>query len=157
MPNTGEHVRRAAQNLRFAQSFDLEKTPYIDWAVAAYFYAALHLVDALLFAKERINPPNHEKRRELVKFKTYLSGIKNEYRELKDRSEDARYDLLTFTKGKVEQNVIPLYDSIEQHILQQLPPEDVAEYEWRTRPAVEGPVKSGVERLRERLSERKKK
>lgn len=122
MPTTREHLARAQQNLRFAQSFDLATTPYIDWAVAAYFYAALHLVDAILWEKDKINPGDHYERYECVKVKWYLRAIRVEYKTLKDRSEDARYELITFTKAKVEREVIPLYTAIQSHILQQLPP-----------------------------------
>lgn len=63
MPTTPEHLARARQNLRFAESFDLKTTAYLDWVVTAYFYAALHLVDALLWEKDRLNPELHEHRR----------------------------------------------------------------------------------------------
>jgi hypothetical protein len=49
-------------------------------------------------------------------------GIRNEYRTLKDLSQDARYELKTFTSAKVESEVIPLYHAIEQHIEPQLRP-----------------------------------
>jgi uncharacterized protein (UPF0332 family) len=122
VPTTSEHRARAEQNLRFAQSFDLDTTPYLDWVVVAYFYAALHLVDALLFEKEHLNPDNHEIRRAYVREKSYLRGISIEYRNLKDRSEDARYRLLTLTRSKIEREVIPAYRAIEQHIIPQLTP-----------------------------------
>jgi hypothetical protein len=99
-------------------------TPYIDWAVAAYFYAALHWVDAILWEQENINPSDHHDRREYVKAKSYLRGIKDEYRNLFDRSIEARYDCLTFTSVKVEQRVIPLYEAIEHYIVQRLPDQD---------------------------------
>lgn len=91
MPTTREHLARACQNLEFAKSFDLKTTPYLDWVVTAYFYAALHLVDALLIEKENIPGQTHEIRKELVKSRIYLRAIRNEYRTLKDHSEDARY------------------------------------------------------------------
>jgi hypothetical protein len=94
----------------------------LDWVVVAYFYAALHLVDALLFEKEHLNPDNHEIRRDYVKQKWYLRGISYEYRNLKDRSEDARYRLLTFTRSKIDREVIPLYRAIEHHIIPQFTP-----------------------------------
>ena len=92
----------------------------MDWVVVAYFYAALHWVDALLFEKDGLNPDTHEIRRDYVKQKWYLRGISYEYRNLKDRSEDARYRLLTFTRSKIEREVIPAYRAIEQHIIPQL-------------------------------------
>jgi uncharacterized protein (UPF0332 family) len=116
-----EHLARAQQNLKFAQSFDLRTTAYIDWVATAYFYAALHLVEALLLHKDKIAGGKHEQRWELIKEKSYLCGIKNEYHTLKDLSEDARYRLITMTSTRIQEKVIPLYKTIERHILPQLP------------------------------------
>lgn len=120
MPAPREHQHRATQNLAFAQGFDLNTTPYLDWVVAGYFYAALHLVDALLAKQENLHPDNHEIRRIYVREKWYLKAIRDEYRTLKDKSEDARYRLITFTRPKIEREIIPLYRAIEAHILPQL-------------------------------------
>ncbi len=121
MPKPAEHLARARQNLRFAESFDLDKTEYLDWVVTAYFYAALHLVDALLYFRDHLDPPIHEVRRDSVRTKPYLQAINHQYKELKDRSEDARYRIIPFTKAQVEKDVIPLYRKIEAHILPLLP------------------------------------
>lgn len=120
MPTTSQHLERARQNLRFAESFELTTTPFLDWVVSAYFYAALHLVDALLWEKDKLNPELHEQRRDYVRQKWYLRGISFEYRSLKDHSEDARYRLITMTSVKVEKTIIPLYKAIENHILPQI-------------------------------------
>jgi len=121
VPTTSEHLVRAKQNIRFAESFDLKTTPYLDWVVTAYFYAALHLVDALLYEKDHLNPELHEHRRDFVKGKWYLRGISTEYRSLKDHSEDARYRLITMTSIKIEKTIVPLYKAIENHIVPQIP------------------------------------
>jgi uncharacterized protein (UPF0332 family) len=134
VPQTGEHLQRASQNLQFAESFDLVTTPYIDWAVTAYFYAALHLVDALLWHKDQINPGDHDLRLKAIKDKYYLRGIKSEYWTLKNKSENARYDLITFTNTKIRTEIVPRYAAIEQHVLQQLPNEIVDQYRWLSRP-----------------------
>jgi hypothetical protein len=123
VPSTQEHLNRAKNNLRLAQSFDLKTTPYIDWVVTFYFYAALHLIDALIHEKEGRVPEAHEIRKTFVKDRSYLRGIRDEYLELKDRSEDARYRLITVTSLKIENVVIPLYRTIEAHIMQQIPKE----------------------------------
>jgi hypothetical protein len=120
VPTTSEHLARAKQNLCFAESFDLKTTPYLDWVVTAYFYAALHLVDALLWEKDHLNPDLHEHRRDYVREKWYLRAISSEYRSLKDHSEDARYRLITMTSSRVEKTIIPLYKAIESHILPQV-------------------------------------
>jgi hypothetical protein len=121
VPETREHIGRARQNLAFARSFDLKNTPYLDWVVTAYFYAALHLVDALLWEKDKLPGGLHEQRKAYLRSKWYLRGIKDEYRELKDQSEDARYRLITVTSSKIESRIIPLYENIEKHILPQIP------------------------------------
>ena len=122
MPNTREHLARARQNLAFAKTFDLKTTPYIDWAVTAYFYAALHLVDAILFEKEQLSGGKHEDRKQYIKTRPLpLAIVRDEYRTLKDHSEDARYRLITMTSHKIENTIIPLYEAIERHILPQLP------------------------------------
>jgi hypothetical protein len=127
VPTASEHLARAKQNVCFAESFDLKTTPYLDWVVTAYFYAALHLVDALLWEKDGLNPELHEHRRNYVKEKWYLRPISVEYRSLKDHSEDARYRLITMTSAKVGNTIIPLYKTIESHILQQLQASKTAE------------------------------
>ncbi len=107
-------------NIQLAESFDLTTTPHIGWVATFYFYAALHLVDALLAKREKIDPGSHEARKQFVVGRSYLRGIRYEYKTLKDRSEDARYRLITFTRLKIERDVIPLYKTVETHILPQL-------------------------------------
>ena len=45
----------------------------------------------MLYKEDGIDPDSHEARREFVETKWYLRGIRNEYKGLKDYSEDARY------------------------------------------------------------------
>ena len=119
MPTTPEHLARAKQNLEFAKSFDLDTTPYLDWVATAYFYAALHLVDTLIWHIERADPEDHSARHTYLR-RWYLIGISVEYRDLKDLSEDARYRLTTFSKPKIENRIVPLYNEIERHVMQVL-------------------------------------
>jgi hypothetical protein len=95
----------------------LNKTPYIDWVVTAYFYAALHLVDAVLADKHSKHPPSHSIRDGEIEGSPFLAGIKDEYQDLRSFSENARYDLKIFTSTQVEQKVVPLYAKIEKHVL----------------------------------------
>ena len=88
--------------------------------MTAYFYAALHLVDALLFENDKLAGGPHQVRKSYVRDKPYLRTIKDEYRSLKDHSEDARYRLITMTSTKIERDIIPLYEAIEKHIVPQL-------------------------------------
>jgi hypothetical protein len=108
VPPTADHLARVRHNIEFARSFDWDTTPYLDWVVTAYFYAALHLVDALLFYKDGAHGDLHTTRRRYIREKSYLRGIEREFENLKDLSEDARYRLLTMTRVKLESKVIPL-------------------------------------------------
>ena len=121
MPTAYEHRQRAEKNLRFAQSFDLDTTEHLDWVVAAYFYAAMHWVDALLHYREGLHGGTHAERRELLRKKPYLAQIRDAYRTLYDRRADACYELLTMTKPKIEREIIPLYEQIAKHVNEQLP------------------------------------
>jgi len=121
VPNTSEHLDRARQNVRFAESFDLATAPYLDWVITAYFYAALHLVEALLYARENLHSDNHAERREFIRDKGYLTAIQQPYRDLKEFSEQARYRLFPFTASEIRGKIIPCYRRIESYILQQLP------------------------------------
>ena len=117
MPSTQEHLARVRHNIEFAKSFDWDKTPYLDWVVTAYFYAALHLVEALLYHKNQRHCDVHTERRQTIRANSYLKSIDREFEKLKDHSEDARYRLLTMTRIRLERNVIPLYEAIERHIV----------------------------------------
>jgi hypothetical protein len=87
--------------------------------VTAYFYAALHLVDAVL-DKENIHPPGHKIRNELVRERWELRPIRDAYRELKTHSENARYQLYPFTSIRIQNDVIPCYEEIATHLQQHL-------------------------------------
>lgn len=120
MPTTSEHLARVRQNIDFAKSLDWDTTPYLDWVVTAYFYAAVHLVDALLYDKDGLHGDLHVTRRKYIREKFYLRGIDQAFEGLKDHSEDARYRLITMTRLRLERKIIPLYEEIEKHIMPQL-------------------------------------
>ncbi len=63
MPERVYHRRKAQYNTKVAAHLR-EHTPYIDWAVTATFYAALHLVDSMLavtahLPKDEQHPRKH--------------------------------------------------------------------------------------------------
>jgi len=120
VPTANEHLARVKHNVEFAKSFDWDTTPYLDWVVTAYFYAAVHLVDALLYHKDKVHGDLHSVRRKYIREKYYLRGIDTQFESLKDHSEDARYRLITMTRIRLESKVIPLYSTILQHIMPQL-------------------------------------
>ncbi len=123
MPTAYEHRQRAEKNLRFAQSFDLETTEHLDWVVAAYFYTALHWVDALLHYRDGLHGGTHSQRNQYLREKSYLIEIRDAYRTLYEHRDNACDKLLTMTRPKLEREIIPLYERIARHVTQQLPPD----------------------------------
>ena len=107
LPSRDAHIERADRNATFAQSFELETTPYLDWVVTGFFYSALHYIDACLHehrtkrSPNGYNPTSHEDRTPLIN--KLFPSVYPPYRELKDASEDARYELKPFTAAEVRE------------------------------------------------------
>ena len=119
MPSERDHVRRAEQNLAFYNTFALETTPYRDWAVTALFYSALHYVDARLDAFG-IHPEDHGTRGREVRQK--LPNLYRSYRELHDKSEDARYRLLDFDSDSIRDLETRDFAAIREFVRNRLNP-----------------------------------
>lgn len=105
MPQSKFHLDQARKNEEFFRQFDLATSRYFDWAVTALFYSALHYLDACLHEhrpRQQLagyHPETHEQRTPLIG--RNFPRVYRSYRELKDRSEDARYLLKPFTPEDV--------------------------------------------------------
>lgn len=73
MGNKPGHINKAQHNNNFLNTFIMERTKYLDWAVVGIFYTALHYVDAYLATKGFIKINNHQQRNRLVE--EYLPAI----------------------------------------------------------------------------------
>lgn len=98
MPSESRHVARAENNERFYAQFNLASTAFLDWAIAALFYSALHYVDACLagYAAGGLHPQSHSTRGRILARDAFLRNFFCDYQELKNRSEDARYAIVAF-------------------------------------------------------------
>lgn len=104
MPDRAAHEQRALDNEEFAnvrldaRLTDVERA----WIATAYFYAALHWVEAYLAARQ---PPEHSRshttRKQTISQDPKLSAIQPLYRDLEDASRDARDELRVFTEAEV--------------------------------------------------------
>jgi len=92
MPDKGRHHQRAGENEQFSRDL-LVRSSHLDWAVVSLFYAALHLIDAYL-ANQGLHPASHAQRRKAVLGDPAISGAALPYHELRQRCDDARYNLL---------------------------------------------------------------
>ncbi len=98
MPTTPEHKAKAAANEAFASTLD---APSWDWAVSGLFYSALHYVEAYL-ATKNVHSGSHPVRDSHIQKDTVLKTVYKSYRELKDESRTARYDVVQFSPVDVK-------------------------------------------------------
>ena len=99
MATPAEHRSKALKNERLIQTASLAEGEFVDWAVTALFYAALHWVRALS-AQEGFQIRDYAMERiALESVPTFQLAPKHMklYRTLKDESRDARYEMKSFT------------------------------------------------------------
>lgn len=92
MPRRSDHIDQSERNEAAYQA--LHDAAHYDWAATTLFYAALHLVDAYHWPNRY---KNHPKRKTSVATDPALAHISMHYEELYNRSQDARYDCVSFT------------------------------------------------------------
>lgn len=97
MPSRQQHLDKARHNELASQAF--EQNGYADWAVTTLFYAAVHLVEAYLAPRE--HSQDHRERNRSVSSRPNLKPVWKYYKELYNRSLDARYKCLSFTPTAV--------------------------------------------------------
>ena len=89
MPSRDEHLGQARRNKEFCDAAEpLSDYDHRDWVVTAAFYAALHLVDAVL-AGDGLHPALHSTRDSHVR--RHCRNAYPDYRSLKDLSRNSRY------------------------------------------------------------------
>lgn len=88
------HMSQYRHNKNF-NSFGIsnQKESFHDWEVTVSFYAAVHLIEAVLYKKCSVSEINtHDERLEyLQNNKTIFGGIERAYFKLKNLSRTARY------------------------------------------------------------------
>ncbi|MCA9016048.1 MAG: hypothetical protein KDA77_12010 [Planctomycetaceae bacterium] len=87
MPSRESHIATAVDNFELAKVL---LPTSLAWCTTVSFYAALHIVDAVL-ALENIHPENHHARTGHLKTKRNLQHIWKHYKPLYDHSRRARY------------------------------------------------------------------
>lgn len=104
MPEENAHRRQAEHNEAFLTTLDLATSPYLDWAVTAVFYAALHYIRALAARHHFTNISSYadmDRLFERVVVFRRRDDLYADYRQLKDDSRAARYDCRRFTPAEV--------------------------------------------------------
>ncbi len=119
MPLFDRHLAQAERNERFYNSLDIRTTEFLDWAITALFYSVLHYVDAYLAASMQpadSHPRNHVQRGLWIGRVSELNPIWAEYLELKNYSEDARYELIDFTPQQVSDFYNLRFKAVKEHV-----------------------------------------
>jgi hypothetical protein len=112
VPSRRAHIAQAEHNEALCRA--IGGSQYADWAVTALFYAALHLVDAYL--APNVHPKTHTVRRGLVDTVAGLRPIRDQYRELEERSRDARYKCIRFTPAAVKELRSVRFEPLKAHL-----------------------------------------
>jgi hypothetical protein len=115
LPQKHEHVAKAKHDEEFVNSLDVSTTPYLDWAITALFYAALHYVEAY-FATMKRHSPDHRTRDSAIRRDSRIGGLYNDYSELKNFSINARYYMTTFTPRDLTAHLLPCLANIRTRI-----------------------------------------
>ena len=103
---TKQHLDKAQHNEDFFNHFDLDTTPYLDWIITGIFYSALHYIRAVA---SKHNFENIASYGDLDNLFNRLSILKRsppiyqDYRQLKDDSREARYEVIKLNKNDVQE------------------------------------------------------
>lgn len=112
MPNRADHIAKAQANESL--SVALQAGGSLDWSVTVLFYAALHLVEATL--APQMHSRTHVERDATIRRHLQLRPIYGHYRELKERSLQARYDCQPFSLPVVQRLYVAEYEAIKSHL-----------------------------------------
>ena len=102
MPSLIEHETQYRHNLEFVQTF-YPSTKYLDWAITLYFYAAVHLIEAM-YAQIGVHNKGHVVRNQRIA--SDHSGIAVEYMQLYLESRRVRYDCWIPPDEKYVENLV---------------------------------------------------
>jgi hypothetical protein len=112
VPTAQDHLAKAESNERLSTT--LQGSGHLDWSVTVLFYAALHLVEATLAPSSHSR--NHTERALTVRTHPNLRPIFFHYRELYNRSLDARYNCQTYNLQIVRMLYANRYEPIKNHL-----------------------------------------
>ncbi len=117
MPEASAHIEKAEHNERFAAVVRGLSAEFLDWVVTAYFYAALHYLEAYLAANPMEKHPSSHGERQSYVANYFSRESYASFSYLKDKSETARYDTRLFSTQDIIANLIPRFDTFKKEAL----------------------------------------
>lgn len=116
MPGYPQHLAKARTNLDFIKFVSTKSTAFFDWIITAYFYAALHLIEAYFDFSYGTHYRKHGERSRAIISDPALSPIYNHYRKLQTYSETARYKTKSFDNTYVQGRAVPHFNKLRSSI-----------------------------------------
>jgi len=107
MATKEQHYKKAQHNEQFFGQFDVKTTPYLDWVITGIFYSALHYMRALGSQHGFSNISSYGEMDNLFNRLSVLkknSDVYISYRQLKDDSREARYEMRRFSPDEVQES-----------------------------------------------------
>ena len=99
MASAQEHKLKALHNEEFLSVYRLSDGEFVDWAVTALFYSALHWMRALA-AQEGLQIKGYRDEKDVLKGTGVFTDEAYEwYRQLKEDSRVARYKMRQFSES----------------------------------------------------------
>lgn len=120
MPDLRKHLRSAEDN-EDAGKYLISENRFMEWAVTIFFYAAVHHVEAYLYHVHGTHNRDHKTRDNYFQRDRNLKRISDEYWDLKNDSEAARYDCNSFSRIDVVTHIQPNFERVKKHISNLLP------------------------------------
>ena len=96
MATKDEHLSKAEHNEKFFTQFDISTTQFLDWVVTGIFYSAIHYIRAVAAKHGFTNISTYGEMDNLFgRLSVFRKNqdIYVDYRQLKDDSRAARYDM----------------------------------------------------------------
>ena len=120
MDNVELHLNQYKHNKNFiSYGISNTKEKFCDWEVTVYFYATIHLVEAVMCKKiENVEIKSHEDRRRLMySHKETFGTSQNSYRMLYDLARTARYNGITKITDIDVYQAQSYFEDVEQKLL----------------------------------------
>jgi len=120
MATAPEHKLKALHNEQFLDLYRLGDGPFVDWAVTVLFYCAMHWMRAL--AAQEGHKIKGYKDEEAVFTGTgvFTPEAYDLYRQLKDDSRDARYEMKPFSRSDFEDLQVNFFQPFRTFIMTRL-------------------------------------
>ena len=116
MPSYSQHLSKAQSNLDFIKFITTNSKSFCDWVITAYFYAALHLIEAYFDFSIRTHYRKHGDRSKAIARDQKLSPIYNDYRKLQTYSQTARYGSKVFDTNYVQNRAVLHFNKLRSSI-----------------------------------------